>query len=59
MVEKVAESMAPLSILSGGKKSVVEILQELIKGTALSTQLGSVLEATKSNGAAKSKSAQA
>jgi len=53
MVEKVAEAMAPLGILSGGKKSVVEILQELLKGTALSNQLGSVLTESKTNGTAK------
>lgn len=48
LVEKVAEAMAPLSIISGGKKSVVEILQDLLKGTNLSTQLGTVLsEASK------------
>ena len=53
MVEKVAESMAPLGILSGGKKSVVEILQEMLKGTVLAQQLGSVINekpATKSRG---------
>jgi len=52
MVEKVAEAMAPLGILSGGKKSVVEILQELLKGTVLSQQLGTVLAENKPNGAA-------
>lgn len=52
MVEKVAEAMAPLGILSGGKKSVVEILQELLKGTALSNQLGTVLKEGATNGAA-------
>lgn len=52
MVEKVAEAMAPLGILSGGKKSVVEILQELLKGTALSNQLGTVLKEGPTNGAA-------
>lgn len=52
MVERVAEAMAPLGILSGGKKSVVEILQELLKGTALSNQLGSVLT-EKPNGTAR------
>jgi major vault protein len=51
MVEKVAESMAPLSILTGGRKSVLEALQELVKGTALATQLQSVID--KPNGAAK------
>jgi len=51
MVEKVAEAMAPLGILSGGKKSVVEILQEMLKGTALASQLGTVLNTTeKANG---------
>lgn len=52
MVERVAEAMAPLGILSGGKKSVVEILQELLKGTALSNQLGTVLRESPTNGAA-------
>jgi len=56
MVEKVAEAMAPLSILSGGKKSVLEILQELLKGTTLSNQLQSVID--KPNGAAKALSAR-
>lgn len=51
MVEKVAESMAPLSILTGGRKSVLEALQELVKGTALANQLQSVID--KPNGAAK------
>ena len=56
MVEKVAEAMAPLGILSGGKKSVVEILQELLKGTTLANQLGSVLAENKTpakNGTAR------
>lgn len=52
MVEKVAEAMAPLGILSGGKKSVVEILQEMLKGTVLANQLGTVLNEAKTNGAA-------
>lgn len=51
MVEKVAEAMAPLGILSGGKKSVVEILQELLKGTVLANQLGTVLKDAPANGA--------
>ena len=61
MVEKVAEAMAPLGILSGGKKSVVEILQELLKGTSLSNQLGSVLKESeaKTNGTTKSPTARA
>lgn len=37
MVEKVAESMAPLSILGGG--SVVDVLKKLLEGTALAKQL--------------------
>ena len=49
MVEKVAEAMAPLSIISGGKKSVIEIVQEMLKGTPLAAQLQAVNE--KSNGA--------
>ena len=56
MVEKVAEAMAPLSILSGGKKSVVEILQELLKGTVLANQLGTVLNETKTNGTSTTRS---
>jgi len=51
MVEKVAESMAPLSILTGGRKSVLEALQELVKGTSLANQLQTVID--KPNGAAK------
>lgn len=39
MVEKVAEAMAPLGILGGGKKSVTEILGDLLKGTTLAKQL--------------------
>lgn len=37
MVEKVAESMAPLSILGGG--SVVDVLKKLLEGTNLAKQL--------------------
>lgn len=33
LLERVAESMAPMAILTGGKKSVVECLAELLKGT--------------------------
>lgn len=51
MVEKVAESMAPLSLLTGGRKSVLEALQELLKGTALANQLQTVID--KPNGASK------
>ena len=39
MVEKIAESMAPLSILTGGKKSVMELLGEMVRGTRLSELL--------------------
>ncbi len=50
MVEKVAEAMAPLSILTGGRKSVLEALGEMLKGTNLASQLDSVI--SKPNGAA-------
>lgn len=53
MVEKVAESMAPLSILTGGRKSVLEALQELIKGTPLANQLQSVIDGKPTNGSSK------
>lgn len=39
MVEKVASAMAPLSILGGGKRSVMEIVAEMLKGTNLAKQL--------------------
>jgi major vault protein len=42
LVERVAESMAPLAILGG--KSVAEVLSGLLKGTALEKVLGSAQE---------------
>lgn len=42
MVEKVATAMAPLSIIGGGKRSVMEIVAEMLKGTALAKQLPTV-----------------
>lgn len=42
LVEKVAEAMAPMAILGGGKKSVLEIAQELLKGTPLAKHLAAV-----------------
>ncbi len=50
MVEKVAEAMAPLSILTGGKKSVLEVVSEMLRGTDLARQLSTVVD--KPNGAA-------
>ena len=44
MVEKVAESMAPLSILGGG--SVVDVLKKLLEGTSLAKQLEPVTNGT-------------
>jgi len=52
MVEKVAESMAPLSILGGG--SVVDVLKKLLEGTNLAKQLDAP-----ANGAATGKRASA
>lgn len=39
LTERVAESMAPLSILGGGKKSVHELLGEMLRGTKLADYL--------------------
>lgn len=39
MVQKVAASMAPLGIIGG--KSVIDVLKQLLEGTALARQLGS------------------
>lgn len=36
---KMAESMGPLTVLGGGKKSLVDILTELFKGTPLAKNL--------------------
>lgn len=49
MIEKVAQSMAPLSILGG--TSAVDVLKKLLEGTALAKQLEPVADAvTKANG---------
>lgn len=52
MVEKVAQSMAPLSILGGD--SVIDVLKKLLEGTTLANQLAPVLQST--NGTSRSKS---
>jgi major vault protein len=52
MVEKVAESMAPLSILGGG--SVVEVLKKLLEGTSLAKQLEPVTNGTTSTSRSRS-----
>jgi len=38
----VAESMAPMALITGGKKSVVEALAELLKGTDVAKHLDSL-----------------
>lgn len=48
MVEKVAEAMAPLSILGGG--SVVDVLKKLLEGTNLAKQLEPVTNVVNNNG---------
>lgn len=57
MVEKVAEAMAPMGIITGGKKSVLEFMQDLLKGTDLAKQLGTVVD--KPNGASRNRNAAA
>lgn len=49
-VQKAVEAMAPLSILSGGKKSVIDIVGELLKGTPLAKQLPTVTSSANGNG---------
>jgi len=44
MVEKAAEAMAPLSLITGGKRSVVEVLGDLLKGTDLASQLKTAVD---------------
>lgn len=44
MVEKVAEAMAPLSILGGGKQSVAEILGNMLQGTVLAKHLPTAVD---------------
>jgi major vault protein len=39
MAKSVAEAMAPLAILGGGKKSVAEILADMLKGSSFAKQL--------------------
>jgi major vault protein len=55
LAAKLAETMAPLAILGGGKKSVAEIFAELLKGTVLGGQLGALAKGEKSetNGASR------
>lgn len=48
LAEKVATSMAPLSILGGG--SVAEIFSNMLKGTVLGNTLGNINEQLKENG---------
>lgn len=47
LLERVAESMAPMAILTGGKRSVVECLEDLLKGTDVAKNLASISKATK------------
>ncbi len=54
MVEKVAEAMAPLSILGGG--SVVDVLKKLLEGTSIAKQLEAPLNGVTTS-ASRSKSA--
>ncbi len=39
LLEKVAQTMAPMAILTGGEKSVVEVLADLLKGTGIAKNL--------------------
>jgi major vault protein len=55
MVEKVAQSMAPLSIIGGD--SVIDVLKRLLEGTNLAKQLN--VPEVSSNGTSKSKSTHA
>jgi major vault protein len=55
MVEKVAQSMAPLSIIGGD--SVIDVLRKLLEGTNLAKQLS--LPESSTNGSTKSKSTHA
>lgn len=52
MVEKVAQAMAPLSIIGG--ESVIDVLKKLLEGTNLAKQLGPALESANANGNSKS-----
>lgn len=53
MVEKIAEAMAPISILGGGNRSVVEIVSDMLKGTGIAK----ALEAGPKNGSSPALSA--
>lgn len=55
MVEKVAQSMAPLSIIGGD--SVIDVLRKLLEGTNLAKQLS--LPESSTNGSTRSKSTHA
>ena len=55
MVEKVAQSMAPLSIIGGD--SVIDVLRKLLEGTNLAKQLN--VPEVSTNGTARSKSTHA
>lgn len=48
MVEKVAQSMAPLSIIGGD--SVLDVLKKLLEGTNLAKQLAPAMESTNGTG---------
>jgi major vault protein len=55
LAEKLAEAMAPLAIIGGGKKSVADIFNELLKGTVLGSQLAALTRGEeKPNGASRS-----
>jgi major vault protein len=47
LLGKVAESMAPMALLTGGKKSVVEAFGELIKGTDVAKHLETLSDSRK------------
>ena len=54
LAEKLAEAMAPLAIIGGGKKGVAEIFNELLKGTVLGNQLATLTKGEdKANGASR------
>jgi len=54
LAEKLAEAMAPLAIIGGGKKSVAEIFNDLLKGTVLGGQLAALTRGEeKANGASR------
>lgn len=48
LIERLAESMGPIALITGGKKSVVDIIAELLKGSDVSKHLlAAGAEATK------------